>query len=200
MSLFVKICGITTPEALDAAVAAGADAVGFVFHARSPRHLGPAAAARLARRLPAGVAAVAVTLHPARETVARILDGFQPDAWQSDAEDFLTFDLPDPIERWPVLRRAGSLSDLPRRFVFDAPASGRGLRADWREAAMLARRCELVLAGGLDPANVAGAIAAVRPFGVDVSSGVERAAGVKDPKRIREFVAAARGAPQRRSA
>ena len=78
------------------------------------------------------------------------------------------------------------------RFVFDAPESGQGRRADWRAAAMLARRSELILGGGLDAGNVAAAIATVRPFGVDVSSGVECAPGVKDPMRIQAFVAAAR--------
>ena len=76
--------------------------------------------------------------------------------------------------------------------MFDAPESGQGRRADWRAAAMLARRSELILGGGLDAGNVAAAIAAVRPFGVDVSSGVESAPGVKDLTRIRAFVAAAR--------
>ena len=200
MSLFVKICGVTTAAALDAAVAAGADAVGFVFHAPSPRHLEPREAAVLARRLPQGVASVAVTLRPDRATVAGILKEFIPDAWQSDAGDFDALDLPATIERWPVIRHAGVAQALPRRAVFDAPASGQGMRGDWRTAAALARRCELVLAGGLDPSNVADAIAAVRPFGVDVSSGVEHAPGVKDAGLIRAFVAAARSGLRRQSA
>ena len=78
--------------------------------------------------------------------------------------------------------------------LFEAAESGRGTRPDWQRAARLARRCRLVLAGGLDPDNVAEAIRTVRPFGVDVSSGVERARGVKDPARIAAFVAAARAA------
>lgn len=200
MSLFVKICGVTTPEALEAAVAAGADAVGFVFHGPSPRNIAPQAAAELARRLPAGVARVAVTLHPDRAAAARILDEFVPDAWQTDAVDFETLELPASIERWPVFRHAGAVGVLPRRAVFDAPASGRGMRGDWQGAAALAGRCELILAGGLDASNVAEAIAAVLPFGVDVSSGVERAPGVKDPALIHAFLASARGALRRRSA
>lgn len=194
MSLFVKICGIRTPEGLDAAVNAGADAVGFVFHAPSPRDIEPRAAAALARRLPRGVATVAVTLHPQREAVARILEAFVPDAWQSDAADFESLDLPEGVERWPVYRHAGATAAPPRRAVFDAPESGRGMPGDWRGAAALARRCELILAGGLAPANVAEAVAAVRPFGVDVSSGVERSPGIKDPAAIVAFVALARGA------
>lgn len=200
MSLFVKICGIATVAALDAAVEAGTDAVGFVFHPGSPRDIAPRTAAALARRLPAGVASVAVTQQPDRALVARILEEFVPDAWQSDAADFAALELPVSVERWPVFRHAGAAAALPRRAVFDAAESGRGMRGDWQCAAALARRCELILAGGLDAANVAQAVAAVRPFGVDVSSGVERRPGVKDPALIRAFVAAARSAGQRRSA
>lgn len=199
MRLFVKICGVTTPEALDAAVAAGADAIGFVFHGPSPRNVGPREAARLARRLPRGVLGVAVTRHPSRDDVDRVLEAFRPDAWQSDAGDLDAMNLPAGIEHWPVLRRAGTAALAPR-IVLDAVESGRGLRADWRFAAALARRCELVLAGGLDAANVGAAVIAVQPFGVDVASGVERAPGVKDVTRIRDFIAAARAAGRERCA
>ncbi len=200
MTLFVKICGIATHEALDAAVAAGADAVGFVFHESSPRNVAPRRAAALAGRLPPGVLRVAVTLDPSQRDVDRILREFRPDAWQSDARGIDALELPAGIERWPVIRHAGAAVALPRRAVFDAPASGQGMKGDWQGAAALARRCELLLAGGLDPSNVADAIAAVRPFGVDVASGVESAPGVKDAARIRAFVAAARGAPRRMTA
>ena len=193
MNVFVKICGVTDEAALDAAVAAGADAIGFVFHLPSPRHLAPRRAAELADRLPGGVLAVAVTRHPEPSLVHRVLEAFQPDAWQTDAEDFEHIRLPPAIQCWPVLRDGATAGQAScGRFVFDAPESGQGLRADWRAAAMLARRSELILAGGLDAGNVAAAIAAVQPFGVDVSSGVECAPGVKDLPRIQAFVAAAR--------
>lgn len=195
MRLFVKICGVTTPEALDVAVAAGADAIGFVFHGPSPRNIGPRDAAKLARRLPRGVLSVAVTRHPGRADVERVLDAFRPDAWQSDAGDFHALQLPAAIERWPVVRHADAGARAPApRVVLDAAESGQGLRADWQFAAKLARRCELMLAGGLDAASVGAAIAAVRPFGVDVASGVESEPGIKDAARIREFIAAARAA------
>jgi phosphoribosylanthranilate isomerase len=193
MSVFVKICGVTDEAALDAAVAAGADAIGFVFHLPSLRHLAPRRAAELAARLPGGVLAVAVTRHPEPDLVHRVLEAFRPDAWQTDAVDFDRIRLPPTIECWPVLRDGATAEQAPRgRFVFDAPESGQGRRADWHAAAMLARRSKLILGGGLDATNVAAAIAAVRPFGVDVSSGVESAPGVKDPMRIQAFVAAAR--------
>ncbi len=198
MRLFVKICGLATPEAVEAAVAAGADAVGFVFHAPSPRNVEPERAAALARRLPQGVASVAVTLRAGAHQVARVLEAFQPDVWQEDADTLDTLVLPPGIERWPVVRRP--VAAPARRLLFDGRASGAGLRADWQAAAALAPRCELILAGGLDATGVAEAIATVHPFGVDVSSGVERAPGVKDPARIHAFVAAARGAALRQSA
>jgi phosphoribosylanthranilate isomerase len=195
VTLLVKICGLTDEAAVEAAVAAGADAVGFVFHEASPRNVSPRRARELAAAVPAGVRRVAVTLHPARELVAKVLAEFVPDAWQTDAADFAAFALPASVERWPVLRAGSALPEpLPARFLFEGAGSGRGEVADWSQAASLARRGELILGGGLGPGNVAEAVRRVRPFGVDVSSGVESAPGRKDPARIREFVAAAREA------
>jgi len=191
MNVLVKICGITTAEALEAAVSAGADAVGFVFHGPSPRNLSAAGAARLAASLPPGVRKVAVTLHPAQSLVDEVLAALQPDAWQTDARDFDSLRLPTIVERWPVCRSGARPPEpLPSRLLFEGSRSGTG----WPVAAALAARAELILGGGLTPANVAAAIATVRPFGVDVSSGVESAPGRKDPARIVEFVAAAREA------
>lgn len=195
MNLLVKICGITTREALAAAIEEGVDAVGFVFHAPSPRNLAAAQAAELAAALPPGVRAVAVTWHPSQELVDGVLAAFEPDVWQTDAVDFERLRLPARVERWPVFRAGESLpASVPFRMVFEGPRSGAGELADWPQAAALAARTELILGGGLAPGNVAAAIAAVRPFGVDVSSGVESAPGRKDPDRIHEFVVAARKA------
>jgi phosphoribosylanthranilate isomerase len=192
MTLLVKICGVTSEEALEAAVAAGADAVGFVFHAPSPRNLLPGRAAALARRLPRGVASVAVTLHPRQADIDRVLAEFRPDVWQSDAADFDAMRLPDGIECWRVLRCAEAVAPGAGRVLFDAAESGAGRRADWTAAAAIARRKALILGGGLDAENVGAAIATVRPAGVDVSSGVESAPGVKEPSRICAFIRAAR--------
>jgi phosphoribosylanthranilate isomerase len=195
MNLLVKICGLTTAEALQAAVAAGADAVGFVFHAPSPRHLSPTAAAALATQLPPGVKTVAVTLHPTQSLVDTVLAAFRPDVWQTDARDFEGIELPAGLERWPVFRDGATWPpSLPPRLLFEGARSGAGEVADWSQAASLAARTELVLGGGLTPGNVARAVATVRPWGVDVSSGVESAPGRKDPARIREFISAAREA------
>ncbi len=192
MTVFVKICGVTDEASLDAAVEAGADAIGFVFYPASPRNLAPYRAEELAGRLPGGVLAVAVTRHPSLELVNQILEDFSPDAWQTDAIDLETIRLPEFIQRWPVLRDGALPPPFSGRILFDAAQSGQGRLANWREAAVIARRSELILGGGLDAGNVASAIATVRPFGVDVSSGVESEPGVKDLGRIRAFLGAAR--------
>ena len=195
MTLWVKICGLTSADAVDAAIDAGADAVGFVFHAASPRHVAPATAAALARAVPTGVLRVAVTRHPTQAEVDAILAGFRPDVLQTDAGDLDALALPAALACLPVLRTGTELpATLPRRCLYESADSGHGTTADWQAAGALARRTELVLAGGLSAANVALAIATVRPFGVDVSSGVESAPGRKDPRKIRDFIAAARAA------
>jgi phosphoribosylanthranilate isomerase len=192
MSLFVKICGVTDAEAVAAAGEAGADAVGFVFYEPSPRNLAPKQARALAEAAPPELLKVAVTRAPTQSLVDDVLAEFAPDSWQSDADDFAALRLPARVDRLPVFRK--DARPLPELIHFEGASSGAGARADWALAAQLARRTRLILAGGLTPANVAEAIAKVRPYGVDVSSGVERAPGVKDPQSIFEFVRAARKA------
>lgn len=195
MKLWIKICGLTSDEAVAAAVAAGVDALGFVFHAPSPRNLTPAAAATLARGLPRHVVKVAVTLQPSQALIDALIAGFGPDLLQADAADLTRLHLPAGLGVLPVLRSGAPLpARLPPRCLYESARSGSGLAADWAAARALAGRTELVLAGGLSAANVAAAIRAVRPFGVDVSSGVEHLPGAKDPAKITEFVAAARAA------
>ena len=193
--MFVKICGLTTPEHVDAAVAAGADAVGFVF-AQSVRRIEPAAAAALARSTLGAVRKVAVMLHPSNEEWQQVLADFEPDVLQTDAGDFDALDVPASVERWPVYREGTALppDSAAATFIYEGPKSGQGETVDWATAAEHARNGHMILAGGLGPANVAAAIAAVRPWGVDVSSGVESAPGRKDPRIIQEFISAARAA------
>jgi phosphoribosylanthranilate isomerase len=195
--LWIKICGLKSPEAIEAAAAAGADAVGFVFHADSPRNLSVEEARELQRAVPAGVERVAVFLHPAQWLVDAIIEAIRPDRIQADAVDLTTLRLPPGQAVLPVLRSGTALpAPLPPRLLVEGVRSGAGEKADWARAALLARRTQLVLAGGLDAGNVAKAVRTVRPFGVDVSSGVESVRGVKDPARIREFIGAARAAEQ----
>lgn len=197
--VFVKICGLREPAMVQAAVEAGADAVGFVF-AESPRRVELAEALALAARVPPGVLRVAVMRHPEPAECERILGELRPDWLQTDVGDFAGVSLPPGVQPLPVYRDLPDLDSarLARedRVLFEAPASGTGQRPDWARAADHARRTQLVLAGGLDPDNVAAAIRQVRPWGVDVSSGVESARGRKDPEKIRAFIAAVRGAEQ----
>jgi phosphoribosylanthranilate isomerase len=192
--MWIKICGMTTAAAVEAALAAQVDAIGFVF-APSVRELTPAAAAALARPVRGKLPCVAVTHHPGQAAVDEIVRVFDPDLLQSDAEDFATLRLPDSLATLAVVREGGAIpAPLPARILYEGPASGRGRRTDWNAARALMGSTELVLAGGLDEANVAAAIAAVHPFGVDVSSGVEERPGVKSPAAITRFVAAVRAA------
>jgi phosphoribosylanthranilate isomerase len=196
--LWIKVCGLRTVEAIEAAAGAGADAVGFVFHEPSPRHLDCAQARALAAAVPAGVDKVAVFMHPSQALVDAALDAVRPDWVQTDAEDLPMLALPAAQRVLPVYRTSRIAEPVrARRILLEAARSGAGERADWNSAAALARAIEVVLAGGLDVANVGAAVESVRPFGVDVSSGVERNRGVKDVALIREFVSAARATEAR---
>ena len=192
-ALWIKICGMTTPEAVEAAIAAGADAIGFVF-AESTRRLTVEQACRLAVPARGRVCCVAVTRDPGQAQVDEILSGFRPDVLQSDAPDLERLRLPAALERLPVLRTWRAGGPLPTRVLFEGALSGAGRTCDWDSAAGAARRTQLVLAGGLNPHNVTAAIAAVQPYGVDVSSGVESRPAIKDPDEIKRFVNAARTA------
>lgn len=193
--LFIKICGMTTAAAIEVAANEGVDAVGFVFYPPSKRWIEPAQAARLAAQVPKGILKFAVMLHPEQREVDAVLDAFTPDVLQTDLADLEYLRLPAGLPVLPVLRSGQPLpGQLPARLLFEGPVSGAGTTADWSGAEWLVQRCELILAGGLRPENVAAAVAAIRPFGVDVSSGVESAPGVKDANRIREFIRAARQA------
>lgn len=194
MKLFVKICGLSDAVSIQAAVQAGADALGFVF-AHSPRQLTPARAAELTRGLPKDIARCAVTRHPSSAELDAIFRTFAPDYLQTDIEDFAEIVLPARCAALPVYREGMAAHAQPQvgaRILFEGRDSGTGRTADWNEARRLAQMCELILAGGLNVDNVAAAIEHVRPWGVDVSSGVERERGIKDPRRIQEFIARTR--------
>jgi phosphoribosylanthranilate isomerase len=197
VAIWVKICGLTTRDAVEAAVAAGADAVGFVF-APSKRQVTAAQAVQLAQGVPRRIPRIAVMLHPTQGQLDEVWAAFRPDVLQTDVEDLATLRVPAGLAVMPVIRGGVGLKpDLQgrhSRLLFEGPVSGVGSTSDWHSAAQLARTTQLVLAGGLNATNVADAVAAVRPFGVDVSSGVEASPGIKDPVRIHEFVRRARAA------
>ncbi len=190
--IFIKICGMTTPVAVAAALACEVDAIGFVF-ARSVREVNTRRANELAATARHKAACVAVTRHPTREQVAEILRDFKPDILQTDIDDLDGLDLPTTLSVLPVVRPGPQPAcALPGRILFEGPVSGSGQTTDWDTAAELALRAQVILAGGLNPVNVGIAVRRVRPFGVDVSSGVEDAPGVKSSEKIEKFVAAAR--------
>ena len=206
MRIRVKICGITTPADAAAAAAAGADAIGLVFHAASPRRVSLAQAAAAAAALPPFVAAVAVVLDPEPELVDALA--------ASPAIDWLQFHgREDPAlcaragRRWikaVPMAAPGALAESRTRypgaaaFLLDshAPgeAGGRGETFAWETIDPGGDPRPLILAGGLSPDNVAAACRAARPWGVDASSGVERAPGRKDPELMAAFAREARDA------
>ncbi|MEJ2521595.1 MAG: phosphoribosylanthranilate isomerase [Gammaproteobacteria bacterium] len=191
----MKVCGLTTEAAVEAAAETGVDAAGFVF-SPSPRQLTAERAAALAERLPDSVVRVAVFRHPAPGEVARVLHEFAADWVQTDAADLAGQDLAG-AEPVAVLRAGGPTPVvLPGLVLFEGAESGAGEVTDWDAAEKLARQTRVILAGGLDAANVADAVASVRPWGIDVSSGVEIRRGEKDPARMAAFVAAARRAAE----
>lgn len=214
MSLDIKICGLKTPEALDAALRGGASHVGFIFFSRSPRHLEPEEAGELRRTASGRAKAVAVVVDAGDACLDRIVTRMQPDMLQLHGKE-----TPDRVAEvkarygLPVMKAVsiGEAADLERirpyrgvadRFLLDArpPAGsvlpgGNGIAFDWRLLAALDPGIDYMLSGGLDAANVGDALALAHPPGIDVSSGVESRAGVKDAALIETFfkaVAAAR--------
>jgi phosphoribosylanthranilate isomerase len=216
MSLLVKICGLKTPDALDAALDAGADLVGFVFFPPSPRNLALAAADALGRRVGARAAKVALTVDADDAFLAAIVAELRPDLLQLHgscspqrvAALKARFGLPVmkaiPIEASGDLAAVDPYVSVADRLLFDARApreatrpGGLGKRFDWKLLRGLDPGIPFMLSGGLDAENVAEALAITHAPGVDVSSGVERAPGEKDLAKIGAFVRAARAAADR---
>jgi phosphoribosylanthranilate isomerase len=193
VSLFVKICGVTDLATATAAADAGADAIGFVF-AVSPRQVSPQEAVAIAGEIPPRVLRVAVFRRPERSEIEAVLERFTPDLVQADHDTLIGL---EDVDVLPVFRVDAGASPEGGRFLYEGPVSGAGQMIDLDGAADVARLGDMVLAGGLRPDNVGRAIDRVRPYGVDVSSGVETAPGEKDPALIRSFVAATRAAQER---
>lgn len=202
----VKICGITNAEDAEAAVRAGADALGFMMYRKSPRFIEPAAARRIIASLPPFVLPVGVFVNEEAKAVRDLMDecGFALAQLHGDESSAYCQDLGRPALKALRLKDRGTLLALAefhgranvRGFLVDAYSDhaygGTGRIADWTLAAEAARTVPIILAGGLTPENVAEAVKAVRPYGVDVSSGVEERPGKKDPAKLAAFIAAAR--------
>ncbi len=213
MALLVKICGLKTPEALDAALEAGADMVGFVFFPPSPRHLGFEAARALGERVQGRAKKVALSVDAHDADLGQFIEALQPDMLQLHGTETTErvstvrsrFGLPVmkalPIEQRSDLSPVHLYANVSDWILFDARApreatrpGGLGKTFDWRLLENLTLTVPFMLSGGLDARNVAEAVRMTRPQAVDVSSGVERAPGEKDSDKIREFVRAARAA------
>ncbi len=213
MTLLVKICGLKTPDALDVALEAGADMVGFVFFPPSPRHVGYEAARALGARVKGRAQKAALTVDASDEQLAAIIEALKPDVLQLHGQETpervvvvrARFRLP-VMKALPIATRV-DLSPIrlydkvADRLLFDARApraatrpGGLGRTFDWRLLENIKVGMPFMLSGGLDPENVAEALRITRAPGLDVSSGVERAPGEKDPDKIRAFIRAVRDA------
>lgn len=213
MALTIKICGLRTPETLDVAIESGADQVGFVFFPPSPRSLGIEAARLLGARAQGRVQKVALTVDASNDAIATIVAALKPDMLQLHGNETpervavvrSRFGLP-VMKALPIATRADlspirEYDKVADRLLFDARApqdatrpGGLGKTFDWTLLAGLKTGVPYMLSGGLDAGNVAEALRITRAPGVDVSSGVERAPGEKDPDKIRAFIRAARAA------
>lgn len=201
----IKICGITRVEDAIVACEAGADAIGLVFHPPSPRNVDTAAARAIVHAVPAFVTTVAVFVDPREEDVRRLLDQVPIDLLQFHGDETAQFcgRFGRRFVKAMRVRPGIDLLEYARAFegacalLLDAYVSGihggTGTSFDWRSVPPQLP-LPAILSGGLDAGNVAGAVRQVRPWGVDVSSGVEAAKGIKDPQRIRAFIAGVRDA------
>ncbi|HEY9171998.1 MAG TPA: phosphoribosylanthranilate isomerase [Verrucomicrobiae bacterium] len=205
MSVQVKICGLTNAAEAQAAAAAGADLIGFMFYERSPRHVSLDRAAEIAGQLAPSVVRVGVFVNPSRELVAEAIARCGLNLLQFHGEESPEFCTQFGLMTMKAfrVRDRESLKGLPAystdAWLLDAftpgQLGGTGERFNWDLAAEAGRLGRpIFLAGGLTPENVAEAVRRARPFGVDVSSGVESAPGRKDPAKVRAFIAAAKAA------
>ena len=211
MSLLVKICGLSTRETLDVALEAGADMVGFVFFPPSPRHLSLGTARELGKQAEGRAVKVALTVDADDATLENIIETLQPDILQLHGKETTArlrdvkskFGLPVmkalPVETAADLAPLAGYAGVADRILFDARApkdatrpGGLGAVFDWHVLEKLDLELPFMVSGGLNATNAAEAIRVTRAGGVDVSSGVERAPGVKDPELIRAFIRAAR--------
>ena len=194
------MCGMTREVDAEAAVAAGAAAIGFIFWPKSPRYVEPGRAAAIVRILPPFVTPVGVFVNESVEHMNAVADTVGLGAVQlhGDEGPALLNGINRPVVKAVSGVEAESAVGWPERVILlvDAHDSerrgGTGTQADWEAATVLAASRRILLAGGITPANVVEAVTRVRPFGIDVSSGVEDAPGIKNAGRIRELFQALR--------
>src|ERR1700760_4551959 len=211
MSLTVKICGLSTPDTLDAALQAGADMAGFVFFPPSPRHITLETARELGRQAKGRAVKVALTVDADDATLSNIMETLQPDILQLHGNETVARlrDIKQAfgvqlmkvvaVETLADLAPLAGYAAVADRILFDARApkgatrpGGLGAVFDWHVLGNLDLKLPFMVSGGLNARNVAEAVRVTRSGGVDISSGVERASGIKDPEMIRAFIRAAR--------
>ncbi len=214
MDNLIKICGLSTPETLDAALSAGADLVGFVRYPKSPRHVSLDLGHRLSLQARGRAGRVVLLVDPTDEAIAQAVEAINPDLIQLHGTESpqRVAEIRSMVKR-PVMKAVGIaepadlqalspysngvdhilLDAKPPRTAGALPG-GNGISFDWRLLNGLDPKVSFMLSGGLDPDNVAEAIRLTKPKAVDVSSGVESGPGLKDPARIAAFVKAARTA------
>jgi phosphoribosylanthranilate isomerase len=215
MNVAAKICGITTPEALEAAINGGADYIGLVFFAKSPRSLEIARAKELAGLARGRVKIVALTVDAGDETLREIVDAVVPDALQLHGHEtparvaeikrtFGRFVIKAiPVATADDVGKVANYVGVADLILFDAKAGpgadlpgGNGRTFDWAVLDGISDSIPFMLSGGLDADNVAEAIARTQPLVVDVSSGVELTPGIKDPEKVRRFLQAVKTGKQ----
>jgi phosphoribosylanthranilate isomerase len=211
MTLDIKICGLKTEEAVDRAVALGATHIGFIFFAKSPRHIEPADAGRLADRVRGKVKIVSVSVDPDNDDLDEIVALMRPDILQLHGREtpdrLLTIKAVTGLPVWKALsiadaddlRRIDAYDGIANRFLLDAKPprnselpGGNGVSFDWRLLSGLDASVDYMLSGGLNKDNVGEALSIARPTGIDTSSGVESSPGVKDLDMMDEFFKAVR--------
>jgi phosphoribosylanthranilate isomerase len=213
MRLDIKICGLKTPEAVDHAVALGATHIGFIFFGKSPRHIEPADAGRLADRVRGRAKIVSVSVDADNDELDEIMAMIRPDILQLHGREspdrVLTVKAVTGLPVWKALsiseakdlERADDYDGIANRYLFDAKRpknselpGGNGVSFDWTLLAGLSEQIDYMLSGGLDKDNVAEALRIAKPTGIDLSSGVESSPGVKSLQMMDEFFAAVRAA------
>ena len=192
MSTRIKICGLKTQESVETALNSGADMLGFVFAKGSPRYINPEEAKQLIELIPDGIDTVAVMLHPKQSEIDRVLNHVKVNYLQTDVNDFYSFDLKDRTHPLRVYRDNETfdpniMEDKPFA-LFEGPVSGTGNLVNQERAKIACDSRKVLLAGGLNINNIQNVLTHVRPFGVDVSSGVEIERGVKSEQKIIEFI------------
>ncbi|MFL2481167.1 MAG: phosphoribosylanthranilate isomerase [Woeseiaceae bacterium] len=190
MRPFVKICGLTEREHIDAAIEFGVDAIGFVF-VKSVRQISIEKALEISEGITNKIKRVAVFLDPEESHWNDVLSlNLNLTQFRAMRAIFCSLRVPSSIEKWPVLREHQSNLMIPKKgkFIYEGKHSGVGERVDWSKAAKFSKQGDLILAGGLSHANVKKAINTVKPFGVDVSSAVESSPGKKSLSLIEKFI------------